>query len=42
MKQYRKIKLLAKYIPAVKSDFRQFSRPLRGIGSILSFWHAFY
>ena len=30
----RIIKLIAKYIHAVKSEFRQFSRPLRGIGAI--------
>lgn len=28
------VKLIAKYIHAVKSEFRQFSRPLRGIGAI--------
>ena len=30
----RIIKLIAKYIHAVKSEFQQFSRPLRGIGAI--------
>lgn len=30
----RIINLIAKYIHAVKSEFRQFSRPLRGIGAI--------
>ena len=30
----RIIKLIAKYIHAVKNEFRQFSRPLRGIGAI--------
>ena len=30
----RIIKLIAKYIHAVKCEFRQFSRPLRGIGAI--------
>ena len=30
----RIIKLIAKYIHAVKSEFRQFSRPLRGIGAV--------
>ena len=30
----RIIKLIAKYIHAVKSEFRQFLRPLRGIGAI--------
>ena len=30
----RIIKLIVKYIHAVKSEFRQFSRPLRGIGAI--------
>ena len=30
----RIIKLIAKYIHAVKSEFRQFSRPLRGISAI--------
>lgn len=30
----RIIKLIAKYIHAVKCKFRQFSRPLRGIGAI--------
>ena len=29
----RIIKLIAKYIHAVKSEFRQFSRPLRGINA---------
>ena len=28
------IKLMTKYIHAVKNEFRQFSRPLRGIGAI--------
>ena len=28
------LKLIAKYIHAVKSEFRQFLRPLRGIGAI--------
>ena len=30
----RIIKLIGKYIHAVKSEFRQFLRPLRGIGAI--------
>ena len=28
------IKLMTKYVHAVKTEFRQFSRPLRGIGAI--------
>lgn len=28
------IKLMMKYVHAVKTEFRQFSRPLRGIGAI--------
>ena len=28
------IKLMTKYVHAVKTEFRQFARPLRGIGAI--------
>ena len=28
------IRLMSRYVHAVKTDFRQFDRPLRGIGAI--------